>query len=233
MGKTKLQKFTSKVTKIDYLTHDVFIMGLEAPEDFSYEPGQFVTLIGIDDGERKRARAYSILRRPKGGDLELCIKVVNGGFASEVFKKTKIGDKFTVRGPSGHFVFDEDPNRKEHYFVGTGTGVVPLYSMIDLFLGQRPGEKFHLLFGVRAQKNLFLHDEFLDLAKKHPNFTYTPTLTRDPGWGGAEGRVQTHFPADLKNKTFYICGLPELVDDATQILTERGVDQSDIKFEKY
>ena len=89
-----------------------------------------------------------------------------------------------------------------------------------------------MIFSVKEKKDLFLHEEFQQLAKKYANFTYIPTLTREK-WKGATGRVQAHLPADVENKTFYICGLKELVLETKEVLLKKGAALKHIKFERY
>ena len=222
--------FTSELLKKELLTEDVILASFTIPNDFTFKAGQFVSIRINKDGESK-LKSYSILNPPlQKGKLDLCIKLVVGGYASEVFEKMQKGDKFEFKGPFGHFVFDQETTNNEHFFIGAGTGVVPLYSIIKEHLSE--DKKFTLLFGTRTQKNLLFNDEFKQMAKDNPNFVYIPTLSRE-NWEGKTGRVQEHLPEDLKNKTFYICGLKELVLETKDLLVSKGVDLKNIKFERY
>ncbi len=224
--------FQATVLENKKLTHDVIILSLTAPEDFSFQTGQYI-ILRVENGPECRMKSYSILNPPsEKGKLDLCIKLVDGGFASEILKKAKKGDSFQIKGPLGFFVFDENDKNKEVWLVGGGTGVSPLYSMIKEHLPHHRNTKFVLIFSVKEKKDLFLHEEFQQLEKKYSNFRYVPTLTRDT-WDGATGRVQEHFPADLKNKTFYICGLKELVLESREYLMKKGVKAEHVKFERY
>ena len=227
-----IQTFSSKIIKKEFINDDVFVMSLSCPDEFTFKAGQFVTL-RVKGGEESKLRSYSILSSPsEKGKIDLCIKIIEGGFASECFKIIKEGDEYEVKGPFGHFVFDENSENNEHWFISNGTGVVPLYSMVKEFLLKKPAFKFIMLFGSKYQKDLIFHQEFIKLARKHDNFIYLPSITREE-WDGKTGRVQTHLPEDLKNKTFYICGLKELVLDTKEILISRGVDPKNIKVERY
>ncbi len=224
--------FTSTVLEFRYLTNDVIYMQLDAPEQFTFRAGQFVTLT-IVDGDMKRVKSYSVLNPPsKKGVLEFCIKLVDGGFASEVFKRTKKGDQFEVKGPFGNFVFDGDAGVDEHWFIGTGTGIVPFYSMLKEHLPHLQEKKFRFIAGYRKKENVLFHDEFLELAQQYPNFTYRPTLSQDM-WEHGKGRVQVHLDGNLQNIKFYICGLKEMVLETRELLLSKGVDMKHIEFERY
>ncbi|PIN75191.1 hypothetical protein COV17_04215 [Candidatus Woesearchaeota archaeon CG10_big_fil_rev_8_21_14_0_10_36_11] len=225
-----IQKFTSKVLSKEYLTENLILLSLDSPRDFTFEPGQFVMFTITKDGERKQ-RAYSILNSPsQKGRLDFAIKFIDGGFASEKFKTTKEQDKFELRGPFGHLAFAK--SSPEHWFIGCGCGIAPLHSIIVTYLSKYPKKKFVLLFSVKVKKELLFHDLFTNLEHENSNFTYIPTLTREE-WEGKTGRVQHHLPHNMKNKTFYICGVTSLVEDTKKLLMLKGVDQKNIKSERY
>ena len=227
-----IHTFQATVLENKKLTPDVIFLSLSAPKEFSFLAGQFITL-RIEKGGEFRLKSYSVLNPPlEKGKVDLCIKIVDGGFASEVLKKAKKGDSFQIKGPFGHFVFEEEDQNKEIWLVGGGTGVAPLYSMLKEHLPNYKKKRFVLIFSVKEKKELFMHGEFEQLAKKHPNFTYIPTLTREK-WNGATGRVQEHLPADGENKTFYICGLKELVLETKEVLLKKGVALKNVKSERY
>ena len=227
-----IHTFQATVLENKKLTDDVIFLSLSAPKEFSFQAGQFVTL-RLENGSEFRLKSYSVLNPPsEKGKVDLCIKLIEGGFASEVLKKAKRGDSFPVKGPLGHFVFEEDDKHKEIWLIGGGTGVAPLYSMLKEHLPHHKKKKFVLIFSVKEKKELFLHEEFEQLAKKHSNFTYLPTLTRDK-WNGATGRVQEHLPVDIENKTFYICGLKELVLETKEVLLKKGAALKNVKSERY
>lgn len=227
-----IHTFTATVLENKKLTSDVILFSLSAPKGFSFLAGQFITL-RVEKGEEFRLKSYSVLNPPSDkGKVDLCIKLVDGGFASEVLKKAKKGDTFQIKGPLGHFVFEEDDKNKEIWMIGGGTGVAPLYCMLKEHLPHNKNKKFTLVFSVKEKKDLFLHDEFQQLARKYPNFSYIPTLTREK-WAGAMGRAQEHLPDRVENKTFYICGLKELVLETKELLLKRGVALKNVKSERY
>ncbi len=227
-----IQTLNGTVISKKALTESVIFFQLKIPETFTFKAGQFVSLKMTSDGVT-RMKSYSICNSPSERSVvDLCVKIVEGGFASEIFKRTKIGDVFEMRGPFGHFVFNEDDSGDEHWFLGAGTGVVPLYSMLKEYVARFPQKKFVLLFGVRTTKDLFFDEDFRRLAKENTHFTYVPVLSREK-WVGKSGHVQDHLPLNVENKTFYICGLKELVLETKELLVQRGASFEKIKSERY
>ncbi len=225
-----ITEFPGTLAEKKMLTEEVMLLSFSVPESFTFSAGQYV-MIAIECQGVVRLRPYSILNPPsQRGRIDLCVKLIHDGFASEVFRAAPKGQQFQFRGPLGHFCFDE--RAADHWFICTGTGITPLYSMIMENISRFPHKKFNLLFGEKTRKNLLFYDELRTLEKEYKNFTYIPTVTQDLG-EGKTGRVQQHLPSDLLNKTFYICGLREMVLETKELLLNRGVHPEKIQVERY
>src|SRR5437899_9604277 len=71
---------------------------------FDFEPGQFISIFAEKDGKRI-SRPYSIASWPENKDyLELCIKIVEGGFMSNYLYRVSPGTKLPSIGPIVRFV---------------------------------------------------------------------------------------------------------------------------------
>ena len=221
---------TATLKEKKHLTPDVVLLSFAVPSSLSFQAGQYA-IMKIMNGTDFRWKSYSILNPPsEKGKLDLCIKLISGGFASEAFRLMEVGTTLSFRGPLGHLTFDETSD--EHWFIANGTGVVPFYSMIMEYVPKHPQKKCTLIFGVRSKEDLFLHQELQELAAQYPHFTYIPTLSRD-AWEGSMGRVQIHLPKDMQDKTFYICGLKEMVLETQELLLSKGVAKEKVRVERY
>lgn len=227
-----INQFTGTLQEKKYLAEEVMFLSFTVPETVAFEAGQYVIIDLNRDGVR-RLRSYSVLNPPsERGKIDLCVAIIPGGFASELFKIIPSGQTFTFRGPLGHFVFEQESKSTEHWFICVGTGLTPFYSMIKEHVTKFPTKKFVLLFGDKAKKDMLFHEEFLALEEKHPNFLYLPVLSRE-AWEGKRGHVQLHLPTNVQNKTFYICGLKEMVLETQEVLKQRGVAAENVKVERY
>lgn len=226
-----ISTLNGKVIEKKFLTEDVILLSLLVPKDFSFQAGQFITMF-LEKDSVKKPRSYSILNQPsQKGRLDFVIKLLEQGFASEIFREMEIGEEIEMKGPFGHFLFHPEGS-EEHLFIGTGTGLAPLYSMIKENVKKYPDKRFQLLLGMRYQKDIFMEEELKKLAKENKNFNYVITLSREE-WNGPRGRVQKHLPKNLKDKTFYICGLKELVLETKELLLSKKVEADKVNFERY
>ncbi len=227
-----LSEFTAVLKEKRYLTPEVMLLSFQVPSTFTFQAGQYV-MIRIERDADWRLKSYSILNPPsEKGRLDLCVSIIPGGFASEAFRVMEPGQEFTFRGPLGRFEFDTRTANPEQWFICTGTGITPLYSMIKEYLHQYPQQKFVLLFGEKTTSEFLFYDEFKQLEQQHSHFQYHPIVSRQ-SWAGKRGRVQEHLPADVQGKTFYLCGLKEMVLETKALLEQHGVQKENIKVERF
>ncbi|HET7101294.1 MAG TPA: FAD-binding oxidoreductase, partial [Terriglobia bacterium] len=153
-----------------------------------FRAGQFISLhIGLPG--RQIARAYSIASRIDNR-LELVLNVSPEEQASPWLLSLKRGDVVEFTGPYGIFRLHH-PLTQVSAFIATGTGIAPIRAMLqELYQDYRPSEAW-LIFGVRKEADILYREEFEDLARRHPDFHFIPTLSRpEPGWSGHTGYVQ-------------------------------------------
>ncbi|MGC8580755.1 MAG: ferredoxin--NADP reductase [Thermoplasmata archaeon] len=211
--------------------------------DFDYQPGQFVTAY-IPREEKDKPmlmRSYSIASSPSNKKFfELCVKKVEGGPGSTYLCTREVGDIVEFTAPLGKFTMKNTPN-KHMFMVATGTGIAPFKSMIEYIYetNSMPGKEIWLFFGARTQKDLVYKELFENLASKHKNFHYIPSLSRegmDTGWKGERGHIEIALEKHLtepKNTDIYICGLPYMVNETIELGEKKGVPKEFIFTERY
>src|SRR6476646_3565538 len=87
----------------------------ELADDYSFNPGQYLTLRMTMDGEEVR-RAYSICSGPDDGELRIAVKKVEGGaFSSWAADELKAGDALDVMTPTGRFGVAPTPGEARVY----------------------------------------------------------------------------------------------------------------------
>ncbi len=207
------------------------------PLDFV--PGQWVNLmLPHEGGELKRA--YSIASAPRGeSSFEIAVTRVAGGPGSEHLHRLVAGSRIRAVGPSGLFT-REAGDRSPALFVGTGTGVTPLRSMIEAALAAGSDAPLWLLFGVRHEAEILYREELERWTAEHPNVRVFVTLSRPTdGWAGRTGYVQVHLPkiwAELARPDahVYVCGLERMVKAVRDLCRkDLGIDRKHVHQERY
>lgn len=234
--------FDVRLARARMLAPNVRELGLERSDGlpFQFKAGQWVSLVlPLVEGEARRA--YSIASAPDGTPaFDVAVTKVQGGPGSTFLHDLPIGGTLRAIGPQGFFT---RPITTPSLFVGTGTGVTPLRSMIRDALATGDTSPMTLLFGVRHEHDRLYREELDELRAQHPHFRAFYTLSR-PGadWSGLTGYVQAHSERlwrELSASTsapahVYICGLERMVSAMRDLLRKQlGVDRKQVHTERY
>ncbi|MDP2628435.1 MAG: FAD-dependent oxidoreductase [Nanoarchaeota archaeon] len=230
-----IKEFKSKILEIKKITEDTSIFRLSIPRNFEFKAGQYV-LLGFDIEGKRMNRAYSIASSPNKKEfIELCIKKVGHKRVSDKIHELKKGDEILVKGALGNFVIQ---NKKEDlFFIAAGTGIAVFRSMIPFLLETNFNKKITLLKSSRYEKTSLYDEYFSDLQRKHKNFTFHDIFSKpkDNNYqdkGHVQDFIEKYLQENFK-RDFYICGLPEMVDEVKEKLESLGISKDRIFFEKY
>jgi CDP-4-dehydro-6-deoxyglucose reductase len=205
-------------------------------QPFEFQAGQWISLVlPLAEGEARRA--YSIASAPNGtGALEIAVTKVEGGPGSTFLHAMEPGATVRAIGPQGFFTRAAGT---PSLFVGTGTGVTPLRSMIVDAVAKGDTAPMTLVFGVRDVVDRIYADELDALAAAHPNFEVHYSLSRaGDAWSGRRGYVQTHvnelYQALGPTTHVYVCGLERMVSAVRDLLRKQmGVERKQVHTERY
>jgi CDP-4-dehydro-6-deoxyglucose reductase len=237
--------FDVRLARARMLSANVRELGFErvgTPDPFAFQAGQWVSLVlPLSEGEARRA--YSIASPPDATPgFEVAITKVEGGPGSTFLHELPVGETIRAIGPQGFFTRPRGA-RHPSLFVGTGTGVTPLRSMIRDALAAGEQSPMRLLFGVRHEADRLYRDELEALEAKHPNFRVQYSISRASAeWPGLRGYVQTHaesFWRELEATNtgaphVYICGLERMVGAVRDLLRKQmGVERKQVHSERY
>ena len=230
MERKKILRFKTKIKEIVPLAPNVKNFVISA-DNFDFYPGQYVSII-LKKGEGDVRRPYSIASKPGSGSLEFCIKIIPGGLITPLLDQLDAGSEVEILGPLGDFTLKEDSMDKDLVFVSSGTGIGPFRSMINYLLKNDFKKKVTLITGYRYEEDTLYEDEFLELEKKHENFSYHRILSKPNS--GEGGYVQNLVEKNLDSgANYYICGLKEMINSVKDLLLDKGIPEDNIFFEKY
>jgi cytochrome-b5 reductase len=103
------------------------------------------------------------------GHFELLIKAYPQGNASRYMDALKVGDRAPFRGPKGRFLYRQNMAKAVGMIAG-GTGLTPILQVIKAILRDpQDTTKVSLIFANVTEDDILLHQELLELAKKHPS----------------------------------------------------------------
>jgi ring-1,2-phenylacetyl-CoA epoxidase subunit PaaE len=132
--------------------------------DYSFSPGQYLTLRTMMDGEEVR-RSYSICSGPDDGELRIAVKKVDGGaFSSWAADELQRGDELEVMTPTGRFGIAPAPGEaRVHVGFAAGSGITPILSIVRGVLAREPDSRFFLFYGNRSTGSMLFREALEEL----------------------------------------------------------------------
>ncbi|MFD2263781.1 FAD-binding oxidoreductase [Lacibacterium aquatile] len=223
---------SGRIEQIELLSPSVARVLLSVPRSFEAEAGQYVVVRRRDGLERP----YSIASLPTQARpfLELHVRRYDGGLMSPwLCNRETAGKRVDLFGPYGATTYRPDKPEANLLLIGTGTGLAPLYGILQDALAQGHQGQIALYHGSRARDGLYLDAELSELATESPNFSYTACLSdrENTSTGTAIGRaheIAFMRHADLKGWRVYLCGLPAMVASARRSAFLAGAAFDDI-----
>jgi len=169
------------------------------------------------------------------------MKVPPGICSTYIFSR-KPGDKVVISGPYGEFHIKN--TNAEMVYIGGGAGMAPLRSHIfHLFKTLKTTRKVSYWYGARSLREVFYMDEFREIEKNFPNFTFHLALSEplpEDNWQGLKGNIHQVLldnylskhdtPEDIE---YYFCGPPVMNNAVVKMLNDLGVPKENISFDDF
>ena len=213
--------------------------------------------------DEETIRAYSMANYPAEGDrIMLTVRIatppfkpkpqtgfmdVMPGIASSYIFTLKPGDKVIMSGHYGDFhpIFD---STKEMMWIGCGAGMAPLRAQIMHMTKtlHTTNRKMSYFYGARALNEVFYLQDFLQLEKDFPNFSFHLALDRpDPAADAAGVKYTPGFVHQVIYETYlkdheapedieyYMCGPGPMSKAVEKMLDDLGVPMSNLMFDNF
>ncbi len=238
--------------QIEAPPHHLNYAEFDIPERFREDWERFELFSLESKVEESVMRAYSMANYPEEkGIVMLNVRVatppprmagIPPGIMSSYIFGLKEGDYVTISGPYGEFFAKK--TKAEMVFIGGGAGMAPMRAHIfDQLKRLGSDRKMSFWYGARSRREMFYHEEFEDLARKHENFTWHIALS-DPlpedEWQGDTGFIhevlyQNYLcdhpaPEDIE---YYICGPPMMTQAVLKMLHDLGVEKENILLDDF
>ena len=239
---------TLQIADINKETKNSVSIAFSIPEelknDYSFIPGQYLTLKAMVNGEEVR-RSYSLCTAPYENEYRVAVKQVpEGKFSTYANKSLKVGDSIDVMTPTGNFQLKTDANNENSYvLVAAGSGITPILSILKSILKEEPKSDVTLFYGNKGIKSVMFFEEIEGLKNKHMDqLNLIHVFSRENlGNDLQNGRIDADkakelYTAFLKEKNIdavYICGPESMILGVKDSLTEQGIDSSKIHFELF
>lgn len=227
----------AQVTEVERVSNRTTIVRLQAHPGPEYEPGQALMVTATYLPGIWRPLVPALPANP-GGFLEFHVREIDGGEASHLLARPKVGDYWTVGAPRGRIELSDDATHLTILAFDTGLAVAEayLFSLIDA--SHRP--LTHLIVHTRYPGDHYDLDLLRRLADAADWLTVTATVEdgNDPWWLPLAGHAGTTAdavgaeiadPVELASadvspaRSFLLTGTASAVGDAYDRLVEQDV----------
>jgi p-cymene monooxygenase electron transfer component len=166
--------------------------------------------------------------------------VPGGAFTDLLFAGGLAGRPLKVHGPAGNFWLRE--SRAPMICIAGGSGLAPLYAILQDALKRHVGRPCMVLFGARTAADLYVQAELAAIgAAWNGAFSFVPVLSHEPansGWTGRRGLVTDAIAACVQgfasgDAEAYLCGPPPMIDAALPHLMSLGLKPEYIHCDKF
>lgn len=233
-----------KVVQIKPSARDAVVVSFEIPqqykEAYSFIPGQYISLEAEINGTLVR-RSYSLCSSPQEDTLQVGVKKVDQGvFSSFINESLKVGQTLKVSTPEGRFIYSTDNNQESILAVAAGSGITPIFSVLNAFLKANKTDMFTLIYGNKSPEQTMFFDELMDLEKKHPeqlkiHWIFSQTSHENALFGRITPSVINFVLNEAKGlpKNAFLCGPEPLIINTSDQLKRKGMPDEKIQFELF
>ena len=235
------EQHRARIEETRALTHDILeiVCVTEQPCFTNAMAGQYAEL---SVPHIEHPRSYSFARAPQvqaPGEVSFFIRHVPGGeFTDWLFAADRRGCEITLSGPFGNFYLREGTG--PIVCVAGGSGLAPIKAILEHGVSTGVARDAAVYFGARTSADLYCLDELNSLGEQwRGRFEVVPVLsheTDDSTWQGARGlvtaTVESHWTAHHDAQA-YLCGPPPMVDAAIATLSDLGLPEAHIFYDKF
>ncbi len=232
-----------KVAKVLEETQEAASFYFEIPHhlkhEFSYKPGQFITLRLLDDGQLHK-RCYSLSSDP-GEDKHLRItvkRIKNGLISNDLIDQLKENDEVLVLPPAGQFI--AKPDAAHHVMFAGGSGITPIMSLIRTLLKKPYVEQVKLIFANHDSSSIIFGN---DLEKLQEAFSQKFAVIHSLSVNNSSrknviGRLDAEKVNEIldtcpPNAEYYLCGPQGLLSLVKETLKKKNISEKNIHVETF
>ena len=219
----------TKVIEVIQRNYNVKSVRVERALDINFKAGQFLQVTLQNNPQLKHYLSISSSPTEKC-HLEFTKKLSQSDF-SKSMDALKAGDELKIQYPFGKFTLEDNPASKIAFISG-GIGITPLRSIAKDVVDRDLGTDMVLIYSNRSIKDIVFKDDFSAMQKAYAKLRVAHVLCEaEPGFKCSVGYINASIirneVPDYKERKFFLCGPPTMVEAMRKMLSDEIMLSSD------
>jgi len=220
-------EYSTKITAIRQITHDVKCFRLEKPAGYHFNPGQ-ATDVSINQPDWKdQLRPFTFTCLNEDPYLEFTIKrYPERHGVTDHLHQLQPGDELILRDVWGAIEY-----KGPGYFIAGGAGITPFMAIMRQLHKENKVEGNRLFFSNKTAADIIYESELQTILGKNVLFV----LSKEEKKGYPHTHINKEFLLQQVSdfhKPFYICGPDPMIAEINSLLTGLGASPEALVFEK-
>jgi len=223
------EKYSYTVSSIEHKSNNTITINLKPNErSIEFIPGQFIFIRFFQQGISNEQHPFSVASSPKKHEIRLVIKYL-GDFTKDL-KNLKAGTLAKIEGPFGRFNYNNYSDKSQVWIAG-GVGITPYLSMAEnIEINGKLENNITLYYCFKSHEDSIYLEKFEDISNKIKNFDFIAFCSDEKGFLDADHILKD---PDDKDKIFFLCGPPPMMNSLKRQLINKGIPVKNIIMEDF
>lgn len=219
-------KHLIQIKEIELACHDVRRFVMDKPDGYKFRPGQATNFSLPGDNEDEESPfSFTSLRGDDALEFHIKLYPDHDGMTEQLMH-LRVLDEVVIGEPWGAIEY-----RGPGTFLAGGAGITPFIAIFRQLAKDGELADNDLYFSNRSARDVFLRSELGEIFGDDAHFCLTGNGDI-PEWA-APGRIdkrllQREIDRKDRDRFYYVCGPPEMVEDLVEALGELGIDDAKI-----
>jgi NAD(P)H-flavin reductase len=236
-GRFKMVESEGRIVEVRDETHDVKTFVIRLTNKIDFIPGQYCMVsMPEEKAFEKEWRPFTFVNPPGEEHVELTVKRM-GKFTTALHGMQQ-DDRLLLKGPFGEQLNFNESIQDDVVFVAGGSGITPFMSALRFAVSRGMPTRITLLYSNKTLDDI-IYRRALEALDKRGNITVVFSLTKKipKDWKGIHGRldkdaIEAHVDR-AKEKLWFVCGPPPMVESLRAILKDMGVLEERLRIEDW
>jgi NAD(P)H-flavin reductase len=243
-----MPRISGKLVKKELVAKETFLIGVQIEKYFPIRAGSIFAFKVADKVYRSYSLVYNLNLEESEDQIQLAVQnppftkpelenFENGallyfliackgqGVGANYISNLAINESLELIGPSGKFALVDDFDQNKNVLIGTGTGLAPFVMMTWESFNKGLTHNFEIMAGLNGYDGNWIKD----LLPHEINLKTCFYPAKDKYYTNEFEGFVTDFVKPEKNKIYYLCGHPNMVQNVEEKLLD---SQSDIRIVK-